>query len=790
MIPTLFGAVAGVALQLQQATLWSPRAYQGLLAAGLVSILLALYRRQEPGRCWRNGLAAIAVAALMAGLTGLRAHERLERLLPAALDGQELLLIGHVAGLPRVGERGVQFEFVPESARWNGLLVEPPARVQLGWWQAEAEGGSVMPPALLPGQRWELVARLQRPHGLSNPQGLDLELWLWEQGLQANGSVRTGKRQPPPRLLPGQVSEPVAQARAAVRSAIRQAVPDARAAGVLAALVVGDQAAIDSADWEVFRLTGIAHLVSISGLHVTMFALLASALVGRFWRLLARAWPGLLLRWPAPGVAAVGGLLLSLAYAVFAGWGVPAQRTVLMLGLLTVLRLSGLRWPWPVLLLFTMVVVLLLDPWALLQAGFWLSFVAVGVLLAASWLGQSEAGGARAWWLGLLRTQLIVSLALAPLTLLCFGQLSIVGLLANLAAVPWVSVVVTPLALLGVIWSPLWRLGAWCVQFMTSCLQWLAGLSWAAIERPELPAALALATLAGGVLLVLRLPWRSRGWGLLLAWPLLVWSPLRPAPGEFELLAPDVGQGSAIVVRTASHTLVHDSGPGQGASSAAQRVLMPLLRAGGDRLDRLVASHDDLDHVGGLPELLRRHPRAELWASYDTRRTSGRSARFCAAGQRWSWDGVGFEWLSPRAGDGAAGLPDNALSCVLRVTSSAGRVALLTGDIGVREEARLLGDYPGLRADLLLAAHHGSRSSTSSAWLDALRPGRVLIQSGHLNRFGHPAPEVLQRLHERGVSWVASPDCGAASWRSDRPDEVDCWRESRRRYWQAAASRH
>ncbi|MEN9903783.1 MAG: hypothetical protein RLZZ555_348 [Pseudomonadota bacterium] len=786
MSAVLLGAVLGVALQLQQPALWSPLAYQALLLSGIVGGFLAWWRGRESGQSWRCWLAALAAAMLMAGVTGLRANERLRLVLPPALEGQELLLQGYVSGLPRVGARGVQFEFEVESARWNGLLVDPPGRIQLGWWRSEDDGQVLNPPDLLPGQRWELLARLQRPYGLANPQGLDLELWFWEQGLLASGSVRTGKKQPPPRRLPGQASEPVAQARAAVRAAIGQAVAQPRAAGVLAALVVGDQAAIDATDWEVFRLTGIAHLVSISGLHVTMFAWLAAALLARCWRLLAWAWPGLLLRWPAQPVAAVGGVLLAFAYAVFAGWGVPAQRTVLMLALLTTLRLAGLRWPWPVLLLAAMVAVLLLDPWALLQPGFWLSFVAVGVLLASSWLGQEEASGLRAWWLGLLRTQLIVSVALAPLTLLSFGQLSIVGLLANLLAVPWVSVVVTPLAMLGVIWSTLWRLGAWCVELMTGGLELLARLSWAAIERPELPASLALLTLLGAVLLVLRQPWVTRCWGLLLVWPLMAWAPARPAPGEFELLAPDVGQGGAIVVRTARHTLVHDTGPGQGASSAAQRVLLPLLRVGGDRLDLLVASHDDLDHAGGLSELLRQHPRAELWASYDTRRAAGRAARFCAAGQRWSWDGVAFEWLNPRA-DAVAGLSDNELSCVLLVQGAKGRVALLTGDIGLHQEARLLEEKPELRADLLIAGHHGSASSTGAAWLDALRPSWVLIQSGHLNRFGHPAPELLKRLSERDIRWHASPQCGAASWQSANPDHVECWRQRHRHYWQTQA---
>lgn len=280
MIAPLLGAVTGVALQLQQPGLWSAHAYLGLiLLAGVLAGLSWMIRRRNVGSggsglsdrsirsaaagAWLRptlaALAALAALALMAGSTGLRALDRLGQVLPAALDGQELLLVGHVVGLPRPGERGVQFEFAVESARWNGLLVDPPSRVQLGWWNRSADADAptqaqpakstkrtpIAPPTLLPGQRWQLVARLQRPHGLANPQGFDLELWLWEQGLQATGSVREGRGPPAPRLLPGQVWLPVAQARQAVRAAIQAAVPDARAAGVLAALVVGDQAAID-----------------------------------------------------------------------------------------------------------------------------------------------------------------------------------------------------------------------------------------------------------------------------------------------------------------------------------------------------------------------------------------------------------------------------------------------------------------------------------------------------------------------------------------------------------------
>ena len=789
LLAALLGAVAGVALQLQQAALWPSWVCQALLVLGGLMLLAA--RRVSAG-LGRAVVALLAAAALFAGLTGWRALERQAQALPDALAGQELTLLGQVAGLPREGERGVQFEFELEAANWQGRPVRLPPMVQLGWWRRapgpREEVTEVAPPRVRAGQRWLLQARLQRPHGLANPDGFDLELWFWEQGLRASGSVLAGRGQPPPRLQPESGSAPVAAARQAVRDAIRAVVPEGRAAGVLAALVVGDQAAIDGADWDVFRATGVAHLISISGLHVTMFAWLAGVLVGRGWRLLARCWPGLLYRLPAPTVAPVGGLALACAYAVFAGWGVPAQRTVVMLSVLTLLRLAGLRWPWPLVWLLAMVAVLLLDPWALLQPGFWLSFVAVGVLLASSWLGPapSRPGARLAWLTELLRTQAIVTVALAPLTLLCFGQLSVVGLLANLVAIPWVTGVVTPLAFLGLAWAPLWRLAAWAVGLMTQALQWLAALPWAVLERPVLPGVLMAGALVGAVLLVLRLPWTVRAWGLLLSWPLLVWTPPRPPAGEFELLAPDVGQGSAVIVRTARHTLLHDSGPALGQSSAAQRVLLPLLRGAGERPDLLLVSHADLDHSAGLPELARRYPRLDLSASYDTRASAGRAATRCEAGQRWVWDGVSFEVLHPRSVDYQPGAADNSLSCVLKVTSAGpggGRVALLTGDITAREEARLLRDLPGLRADLLLAPHHGSSTSSSAAWLAALRPGRIVIQSGHHNRYGHPAPEILQRYRELGLPWVASPACGAARWRSQQPLQLDCQRERQRRYW-------
>lgn len=789
----LWGVVVGVALQLQQAQLWPAWAYAVSMLGAAVVVGLA-------GRC-RPGLGkallwTLAMACAAAGFTGWRAVLYSQEALSPELQGQDLELVGHVSGLPRNGPRGTQFEFAVEAARWKGQEVKVPPTVQLGWnvpWTggggSEAEEGPWRPggpPRVQTGERWRLTARLHRPHGLSNPHGFDVELWMWEQGLQASGTVRAGRKHPAPVPLPGRAWAPVDAARQSVRDAIFRQLPDARAAGVLAALVVGDQASIDSLDWNVFRITGVAHAVAISGLHITMFSVLAVGLVGALWRGCARQWPALLYRVPTPTAAAIGGVLLAALYALVAGWGVPSQRTVLMLAVVTVLRLSARRWPWPQVWLSAMVAVLLFDPWALMQPGFWLSFVAVGVLFATSGSYALAPRGLRERCAELLRTQSVVTVALAPLTLMLFGQFSLIGWVANLLVIPWVTWVVTPLAMAGVLFAPLWRLGEWAVQGMALVLERLAALPWAALERPALPWGLGALAVAGGVLLVWRLPWSWRVWGLLWAWPALAYTPPRPPPGGFELLAPDVGQGSAILVRTARHTLLHDTGPRQGASSAAQRVLLPLLRAQGERLDTVVVSHDDSDHAAGLPVLARAFPRADLLASFDTLPATARTATRCEAGQAWEWDGVRFQVLHPRAEDYGAGWQDNAMSCVLKVTAAGAdgpRVALLTGDISAREEARLAQEHPDLKADVLVAAHHGSKTSTSASWLDLLEPRQVVIQSGYRNRYGHPAPTVLARLEERAIAWVNSPSCGAARWRSDKPEVLDCHRLQHRRYW-------
>jgi competence protein ComEC len=783
--------LAGVGLQLHERQLSAVVVYERWVWMSLASAAAVVV--VWPWARWRWMLLACAFA-LGFGTTGWRAAVRLAEHLPAVLEGQDLELVGVVAGLPQRSPNGLRFRFELESASQQGRPVELPQQLILGWyagWRDEG-GPGAFEPGLRAGQRWRLTARLRQPHGNLNPHGFDYELLVFEQGVRATGSVRD---RPAPLLLDAQAGHPVDRWRQDLRDAIERTVDDPRTAGVLAALAVGDQSAISREDWQLFRDTGVAHLMSISGLHVTMFAWLAGLAVAAAWR----RHGGALHRVPAPLAGRWGGLVAATAYAVFAGWGVPAQRTVWMLATVAVLQLGARRWPWSAVLLAAAVVVASLDPWALLQPGFWLSFVAVGLLMASAPAGTEPAAAPATWWRkGLvharagLRTQVVATLGLTPLSLVFFQQVSVLGFVANLVAIPLVTLVVTPLALLGVMLPVLWRVGAAVQGLLSRGLALLGEVPGAVWPVAVAPVWAQAAGLAGAVwLVVLPLPWRWRLLAGPLLLPLLCPVPTRPAHGQFELTAVDVGQGTAVLVRTRQHLMVYDAGPQYARDGdAGQRVLLPLLRARGEtRIDRLVVSHRDADHVGGAAALLRGLPAGDLLSSLEdahpVRMLAPHAVR-CEAGQAWTWDGVRFEVLHPRAEDYGRGHKPNAMSCVLKV-GGAGASVLLTGDIERAQEAELLARDAGrLRADVLLVPHHGSRTSSTAAFLDAVGARLAVVQAGYHNRFGHPVPEVLARLHERGMQVIDSPGCGAWHWAPDPEDgrmAGACEREIARRYW-------
>jgi competence protein ComEC len=717
---------------------------------------------------------ASCVAVFSFAQAALRAEWRMTPELHPAWEGRDLALTGRVDSLPiaitgQGGVPGLRFEFAVESVGPTGAALPPevPRRLMLLAYDL---------PPITAGERWRFTARLKRAHGLANPGGFDAELWLFEQGLRASGVVRAAER------LQAAPWWEIDAARQRLRNAIRERVVDPGMAGVLAALSLGDQNAITHSDWALFRDTAIAHLLSVSGMHVTLFAWLAAALVAPLWSRSRR----LCMRLPASLAARWVGAAAALGYALFSGWGVPAQRTVVMLATVAGLRTLGLRWPWALVLLAAAVVVTAFDPWALMQPGFWLSFGAVGLLMAA---GGDMAQGWRQHLKAGLRTQAIATVGLAPLSLICFAQLSLVGLLANLVAIPLISFIVMPLALLGGLWAPLWALAGGLMQGLMAWLKLLAAVPGAVWWLPAAPLWAQGLALLGALLMVLRLPWRLRLAGLAMALPMLWPAVPRPPDGEFELLAPDIGQGNAVLVRTSGHALLFDTGPAYApGADAGERVLLPLLRSlGQQRLDQLMLSHRDGDHVGGAATLMQALPVGTLRSSLEPSHAllrAGPPTQRCEAGQGWTWDGVRFDLLHPTPVHYDAGLKSNDLSCVLRITSASGRRALLAGDLEAEQERRLVRREPDLHADLLLVPHHGSKTSSSAEFLAAVRPEVGLVQAGYRSRFGHPAPPVLARYQAAGIAIVASPACGAWRWRSDVPPaSAVCERDRERRYW-------
>ena len=862
----LVGFTFGVALQLQQVRLFEFPIYLAMcMAAALLALALFLGWSRLPSN-FPSGLswlvAAVVAATLGFGLTGLRAGAFAGTALNPALEGKDVVVTGQVAAMPQFGEDGVRFRLDVSTAALDGKPVVLPPRLQLGWYagfgvravkplrpdDTEPQGPEFslelqrQPQVLRAGENWQMTVRLKAPHGNSNPYGFDYELYLWEQGIQATGYVRTSSQEAPPKKLLSTWAHPIERARQAVREAIFARIENRQVAGVLAALVVGDQNAIERADWDVFRATGVAHLMSISGLHITMFAWAAALVIAWVWRRSARLTPALCHALPAVSAGALGGLLLAVLYSLFSGWGLPAQRTVWMLATVVLLALSGRQWPWQIVWLLAMAVVVAIDPWALMQAGFWLSFVAVGILFAASpapgaqqktgkfaapspdhtdsrvaiilgavrariylALGRKDAEkSAKLTFLAVMlsklaaslgdvaRQQWVITLALTPLTLLLFNQVALVGLLANAVAIPWVTLVVTPLALLGALWAPVWDVAALALGVLNSVLQVMAAWPLATISVAAAPLWCAVAGVAGGALLAMRLPWPVRLLGVPLLLPVLLWQPLLPPAGQFELLAVDVGQGNALIVRTRSHTLVYDTGPKfSRESDAGNRVLVPLLRALGSAVDVVMLSHRDSDHIGGAAAVLTMQPQARLTSSIEDSHElqAIRPSQRCVAGQSWAWDGVDFEVLHPLATDYTAANKSNAMSCVLRISNGL-QTALLAGDLEAAQELRLVADplmLPKLKADVLLMPHHGSKTSSTGAFLDAVQPRVAIAQAGYKNRFSHPVESVLTRYAERGIAVLKSPVCGAVTFDSQQPGRLLCNRDLAKRYWHHTA---
>jgi competence protein ComEC len=749
--------------------------WPAIAASGLASVLFILLAMRGKRPLFRlTAIVGMAVAgfAWAAAFAAVRMAEQL----PPALEGRDLVVTGVVSSLPQPFERGVRFELDVESAD-PGV----PPRILLSWYNGltPEEYQAVMP--VRAGERWRWTVRLKRPRATANPYAYDWEVAALERGIGASGYVRprgARERLAPMVYRPGYVIE---RWRESIRSRFEQALPDGRYAGVLVALVVGDQRAIESADWQTFTRTGVGHLMSISGLHVTMIAGLVAWLVLALWRQSER----LTLRLPARKAAAAAGLAAAFGYALLAGFAVPAQRTVYMLGVVAVALWLDRAQSSSRVLAVALAIVVLLDPWAVIAPGFWLSFGAVALML---YVANLHASHALARW---GRTQWAITIGLAPLTLVLFQQVSLVAPLANAIAIPVVSFAVTPLALVAALvpWAPLAQLAHLLMEALMWLLDRLAaapGAVWS--QHAPVPWTLVPAALGVAWLLAPRgVPGRFAG--LFLLAPMFVVRPPGPPEGTAWVTFLDVGQGLAAVVRTARHTAVYDAGPAYTVDSdAGNRVVVPFLRATGvTSLDAVIVTHNDNDHAGGAPAVMRTLPPAVLLSSLDSVHGAMELAPYrvpCYAGQRWTWDGVTFEMLHPTAASYDQRLrKTNWRSCVLRVTAH-GRSVLLTGDIESRDEQALVAARGHLGADVLLVPHHGSLTSSTPDFVRAVGPRLAIVTAGYRNRFGHPREEVLQRYRAEGIGIERTDRSGALTVALEADGiEVSRYRDAVPRYW-------
>lgn len=764
----------GVFLLQQCAALPAPSLFVALGLAGALGWVL--------GRSRRHWLGIGGAALLGFVWAGGFAHWRLADALPPAWEGRDIEVVGVIAELPQRFERGVRFVFIVEQAE-----APVPSRIALSWYRqadlaTEEEGDEeAAPMSGLPvphaGERWRCVVRLKRPHGNVNPQGFDYEGWLFERGIRATGYVRNSALTGRLERRAGGLSGVIERLRESVRARIHRALPDQPYAGVLAALAVGDQQAIPPEQWRLFAATGITHLMSISGLHVTMVGGLVAWLASWLWRRSSY----LPLRWPSQKAAAIAGFAGAFFYALLAGFAVPAQRTLYMLGVAAFALVSGRAVSVARVLGNALLLVLLLDPWAVLAAGFWLSFGAVALLLyiATARLGKVH------WLADWLRAQWAVTVGMLPLLLALFQQFSLVSPFTNALAIPVVSLAVTPLTLLGSLPGFAWALDLahGLLMPLMAFLQWLAAWPGALWQQHAPPLWAVPLALLGAVWLLLPRGFPARWLGVGLFLPLFVFPPARPVPGALTVTVLDVGQGQAVHVQTATHDLLFDTGPDfGGAADAGSRILVPYLRARGvARLDALVVSHADRDHAGGLEAVRAAVPVGEFLTSMQNSAPGGRR---CLDGEGWEWDGVRFRVLHPAPGDYDAKRPSNAMSCVLKIESGHGDV-LIPGDLEGRAEAEFLARHgAAAHADVLVAPHHGGRRTSTEDFIAAVGAREVVFPVGYRNRFGHPWPAVVERYAASGALLHRTDRDGAVILELGGAGRtVEHGRETRRRYW-------
>ena len=790
----ILGFLAGIFWLQQQANL--PELWWWPLPLMLLTIpWLMRHANGAMVRSARLMLVGAACVALGIAWATIRADLRLADSLPREWEARDVELIGAIASLPQLNERGTRFDFVVEKTLTPGAVI--PQRISLAWYgETNRKTNEITAaPIMEPGERWHFTVRLRRPHGTMNPHGFDFEAWALERDIHATGYIRVkGINEKQATNADGFMVR-VDRMRMAIREQMLAALsdqPNQPYRGVLVALAIGEQGAIPADQWKVFWRTGTGHLMSISGLHITMVASLIYWLAFRLW---ARV-PALALRLPAQRAAALAGALAALIYALIAGFSVPTQRTFFMLTAIAIALWSGRGISGSRILSWALLAVVLMDPWAVLAPGFWLSFGAVAMIFFVT----ANRTGATSALSGAVKTQVAVTLGLLPMTLALFQEVSVISPVANAFAIPLVSLVVVPItlfgALVGQIFSADWilHLAHGVMQLCYFALAWLAELPNAVWQSHTPPLWAAGLALAGMTWLLAPRGAPLRVAGAVLTLPMFFVLPPGPKEGELWVHLLDVGQGLATVVRTARHSLVYDTGPTWNPDAdSGNRIVVPFLRGEGIRqLDALIVTHADDDHSGGAKSII--DARKPKWVMSSMKADSVALAGAaelmkCEAGDTWHWDGVDFDIIHPASeAYDSDRVKTNNLGCTLKITAPGGTM-LMTADIEKLSELQLLSrfeyDASVLKADVLVVPHHGSRTSSTEAFIDAVSPNFALVPVGYRSRFRHPNAAVMDRYAARKIPIHRTDYMGMLTVKfipGARP-ALSAFRNERQRYW-------
>ena len=684
---------------------------------------------------------------LLGGLWALMQADSVlsNRLLPE-LEGKDIMITGIIANIPEHHGQTIRFEFTPDKIA--DLIL--PHTMRLNWYKP-------LPLAIYAGERWQLTVRLKQIHGMANPASFDYEAWLFQQRINATGYVRNHKDNKRLAAAPFYSINALRQILLTKLSNHLQSSPNL---GLIQGLTTGIRDNISFSQWQTLRLSGTNHLLAISGLHIGLAAAIGFFSMRWLWSRRAKN----LLLLPAMEAAAIAGFFAALFYAALAGFAIPTQRALIMITTVMIAVLIRRPVAPSYVLACSLLLVLLWDPFAVLSAGFWLSFSAVAIILFSS---QHRFPSPRWQW---LKIHTLIAFGLSPLLLLFFMQTSLIAPVANLIAVPFISLIIVPILLLATImlWlyepiaSALLHLADNLLTLFWPLLDYFATLSFSHWTAPHLPFYYYLVVLIASLLLLSPRRFPAKWLGVIGLSPLLLFQPSRPAQGEFWFTLLDVGQGLAAVVQTKDHTLVFDAGPKYSDSfNAGTAIIQPFLQQQGIKhIDTLVISHADNDHIGGAKPLMANIAVDTLLISMPNNKLP--DALPCLAGQSWQWNQVYFAMLYPAEKDNGS---ENNLSCVLKVSNTTGSV-LLTGDIEHQAEQQLIPRYGNvLHATILVAPHHGSKTSSSTHFIDTVQPEVVLFPVGYHNRYHFPAKTISQRYQDRHIAQYNSADHGAIQFK-------------------------